>query len=100
MTRRPALCLLTALASVVITLVPGAAHARQLRANDQPATSGPLDRAGSQCSDQKLKHRGKVIAKVESCIWVYQFDQTMETDLLATYGVVWVQNTVDPVNGW
>lgn len=100
MTRGSALRLLVALASVVIALVPGPAHARQLRAADQPSTSGPIDRAGSQCSDQQLKHDGQIIAKVESCIWVFQFDQTMETDLFATYGAVWVQNTVDPVNGW
>lgn len=100
MTRGPALRLCIALASVVITLVPGTAHARQLRAADQPKTSGPLSAAGSQCTDQQLKHDGETIAKVESCIWVYQLDETMETDLLYTYGAVWLQNTVDPVNGW
>jgi hypothetical protein len=100
MTRGSALRLCLALASVVITLVPGTAHARQLSAGNPPTVSGPLSSAGYQCTDQKLKHEGKVIAKLESCIWVYRFDEAMETDLFKTYGAVWMQSTVDPVNGW
>ncbi len=100
MTSRPALRAFVALASVVVALTGPAAQARQLRATDEPKTSGPVSEAGSSCSGDRLEHEGETIARVESCIWVYRFDETMETDLTKTYGAVWVQNTVDPMNGW
>lgn len=78
----------------------GPAHAGQLKAAKAPRVSGPLSLAGSACSKDTATHEGQVIARLDSCVWIYEFDNTMETDPLRTYGVGWVQTSVDPVNGW
>lgn len=71
-----------------------------MAASRDPRVSGPLSLAGSKCGPDEAKHEGKTIAKVKSCLWLYEFDSTRETDLLRNYGVGWVQTTVNPVNGW
>ena len=87
-----------AIVAAALTALP--AQARQMGAAKSPRVSGPLTLAGSSCADDKALHEGKVIAVLESCIRLYEFDVAMETDLVRNYGVGWVQTTVDPINGW
>ena len=92
--------------SIAIALIASAfivgtpAHADQTRASKNPEVSGPLTITDSACGEKRLTHDGKPLAQVESCVFLYEFDELMETDVLQTYGVVWVQTTVDPLNGW
>ena len=65
-----------------------------------PRVSGPLQPSSSSCAKNKATHEGQTIARLQSCIWLYEFDAAMETDFARTYGVGWVQTTVDAVNGW
>lgn len=86
---------------VASALLAGAtARADQINASSRPRVNGPLSPAASACGEDRAKHEGKTIAKVESCLRLYEFDALMETDPLRTYGVGWVQTTVNPVNGW
>ena len=62
--------------------------------------SGPLTLTNSACGDDRLTHEGKPLARVESCIFLYEFDALMETDVTQTFGVAWVQTNVDPLNDW
>ena len=81
-------------------LAGAAARAAQTPANKAPRVSGPLSLAASSCQGTEAKHEGRTIARLESCLRLYEFDEVMEIDPLRTYGVGWVQTTVDPVNGW
>ena len=69
-------------------------------ATKDPRVTGPLYLAGMSCGDEKLKHEGEMLAKVASCIRLYEYDSLSEVDPTVTYGIAWVQTTVDPVNGW
>ena len=85
---------------VVSALLWAAPAQGQPPATNEPRVSGPLYLAGLSCGDNKLKHEGKVLAKVASCVRLYEYDTLMETDVNRSFGVAWVQTTVDPMNGW
>ena len=90
---------------VTVSLVTAAllavpAHAGQMGASKNPRASGPIELSGRSCANDKAVHEGETIALLNSCIWLYEFNKAMETDLARSYGAGWVQTTVDPVNGW
>ena len=85
---------------VVPALLIAAPALGQPSATDEPRVSGPLYLVGMSCGDDKLMHEGKPLARVDSCVRLYEFDSLMETDVTRTYGVAWVQTTIDPLNGW
>ena len=88
-------------ASLALVIVLGSvAAAEQMSARDKPVVKGPLELAGSGCGGGPVRHEAKVIARVQSCVRIYQFDDVMETDPARTYGVAWIQSTVDPERGW
>ncbi len=89
-----------AVATVALFVVAAPAEARQIAASKDPRVSGPLSLVGSDCGTHNATYGGTTIAKMKSCVWLYEFDEKMETDLERTYGVAWVQNTVDATNGW
>jgi hypothetical protein len=90
-----------AIALVASFVIAGApAHAGQTKASKNPKVTGPLALTDSACGDKRIMHEGKPLAQVESCVFLYEFDTLMETDVTQTYGVAWVQTTVDPLNGW
>ena len=96
--RRPVRYVVAALVAATAMVVP--ADAGQMGAARNPRVSGPLELSGSSCAKDKAVHEGETIALLESCIWLYEYDMAMETDLLRNYGAGWVQTTVDPINGW
>ena len=85
---------------VVPALLIAAPALGQPPATDEPNVNGPLHLAGMSCGHNKLKHEGKALAKVHSCVRLYEFDSVMETDVTRTFGVAWVQTNIDPLNGW
>ncbi len=72
----------------------------QTSADEPPDVSGPMHAGDAQCGGGPLTHEGRLLARVRTCIWFIPFDELSETDLTRSYGVLWVQNTVDPVGGW
>ena len=81
--------------------VPAPAQAGQIKASKAPQVSGPLSLADEkECLADKATYQGTTIARMNLCVWLYEFDEKMETDLTRTYGVAWVQTTVDAMNGW
>ena len=87
-------------ALVALALLAQGASADQTSARDEPTVYGPLELVASGCGGGPVRHDGRVIARVASCVRLYQFDDVMETDPLTTYGVAWVQATVDAMRGW
>ena len=90
--------LTVSLLAAVLLAVP--AHAGQIGASKTPRTSGPIELSATSCAKDKAIHEGQTIARLDSCIWLYEYNKAMETDPLRSYGAGWVQTTVDPVNGW
>lgn len=80
-------------------LIAAPAHG-QPPASDDPRVTGPLYLVGKSCGGDRLTHEGEPLAKVHSCIRLYEFDMVWETDATRTFGVAWVQSTVKPLNGW
>jgi hypothetical protein len=78
---------------------PHAHAARQLKATEHPTTEGPLQLAGEQCDEQKLKSDGKAVVAVEFCIFFYSFNPLFEIDIYSDYGVAWAQATFDALPG-
>ncbi|HEX2196256.1 MAG TPA: hypothetical protein VHJ76_04945 [Actinomycetota bacterium] len=78
------------------------AHAaRQLDADDPPATEGPFyGEPDQQCDEQTLKSSGKPVIEVAFCIFFYPFDWLSELDVNYDYGVVWAQATFDALPGY
>lgn len=77
------------------------AHAaRQMAADDEPTTEGPLYDPQTECDDQTLKASGKPVIKVAFCIFFYGFDTFSELDVDNEYGVVWAQATFDALPGF
>jgi hypothetical protein len=85
---------------VVPALLFAAPAHGQPGAGDDPRVTGPLYLVGSSCGDDRLTHEGETLAKVQSCIRLYEFDTIWETDATRTFGVAWLQSTVKPMNGW
>lgn len=92
----------TALAISLVwsALLVAAPALSQPPAAKDPRVTGPLYLVGMSCGDNKLKHEGDTLAAVESCIRLYEYDTLSETDVVNTYGVAWVQTSVNPVGGW
>jgi len=91
------------LATAVALLVPAAAFAAQLEANDPPKRDGPLSTSPSLRSCKKRTERtkgGSAIAYFKVCTRYYEFDRDQETDSNTNYGAFWVQANVDATNGW
>lgn len=84
---------------LVFLLSTPATAARQLKASHPPRTAGPLEDAGRSCNPQTVRAEGRVIARVEACVFIFTFDRLAETDLLRHYGVAWVQFTFDAGKG-
>lgn len=80
-------------------LIAAPAHGQPPASHD-PRVTGPLYLVGRSCGADRLAHEGEPLAKVQSCIWLYEFDMLWETDATRTFGVAWVQATVKPLNGW
>ena len=75
--------------------------AKQLDADDRPATEGPFyAEPDQQCDEQTLKSAGKPVIKVAFCIFFYGFDWLSELDVNHDYGVVWAQATFDALPGY
>ena len=83
-----------------LLLLAPSASADQTSARDEPDVSGPLELVDEGCSGGGVRHEGRRIARVMSCVRLYQFDEVMESDPLRSYGVAWVQTTVDAARGW
>lgn len=96
--RRRVAAAVTAVALAFGTVAP--ARAGQIAASKDPKVSGPLSVKDWDCLRDKARYKGTTIARMQLCVWFYEFDKTMEVDLARNYGVAWVQNTVDAVNGW
>ncbi|MDQ4143383.1 MAG: hypothetical protein M3198_06510 [Actinomycetota bacterium] len=62
--------------------------------------NGPLELIASDCQADVAKHEGKTIARMYSCLRLYQYEAGSETDVLRDHGVGWIQTTVDAVHGW
>ena len=99
-TRRRRYVTVAVAAAVISVCVPAPAHAGQPDASKEPRVSGPLEVQSQDCLPHQVKYGGKTIALLNACVWLYEFDLTMETDALRNYGVAWVQTTVDATNGW
>lgn len=88
-----------ALCSILFLLVmPGSPAARQLAASEAPSVSGPLTVTEEGCERQNKKRRGRVVARLRSCLWVYR--HANDNDPPRDHGSFWLQVTVKPVDGW
>jgi hypothetical protein len=87
---------------IALALIAPPALGAQMTAGEKPVVKGPLDTDQSlhKCKSEPERFQGVVIANFKLCSTYYLFDSTQETDSERDYGAVWVQGTVDPVNGW
>ena len=94
--------LTVALATVVLAGLLGVspAVAEQLAAKDDPKVSDNLTQGGRKCATQRDKHDGTVVAVIHACQRFYAFDAESEDDADRDYGVLWLQSTIDPSQGW
>ncbi len=93
-----------ALLVVLCLVVPATpAHARQMRVRDEPKIVGEtdtLDLVSRRCGRQEKKYGGAVIAVARSCLYFYEFDSSDESDASSDYGIVWLQTSLNPADGW
>jgi hypothetical protein len=94
--------LTVALATLVLggLIGVGPAGAEQLNAKDDPKVSSNLTLGGKKCATQRDKHGGHVVAVIHSCQRFFAFDADGEDDANRDYGVLWLQSTIDPAEGW
>ncbi|HVL64187.1 MAG TPA: hypothetical protein VM573_03345 [Actinomycetota bacterium] len=94
---------IAALAALSLVVLLGApAHARQMRVQDEPATSENVaaDETLQGCSKKRQRSGGEVVGVFEICVQWYRLDPTTETDPDNDYGAMWVKARVDAKNGW
>lgn len=76
-----------------------AGAAKQLKARKAPKTSGPVEKSARGCETQTVRAEGRMIARVEACVFFFTFDPFSEVDVIRDYGVAWVQLTFDAGKG-
>ena len=99
MVRRNSILLsFTAFAVLVLGATPALG---QMRAGDQPDTSGPLaidDKACARDVDRTTSGRRAVVTR--GCSFTYDLAAGQDKSNTRDYGVFWFQTTVDPDNGF
>src|SRR5688500_2961843 len=94
----------TKLALVVIAgslaLSPAFAATAQMDAADDPEVAGELEMQTDECRKQQEKFKDQIVAAGKTCLRIYTYDQTAETDDARNYGVVWLQSNVNAKRGW
>jgi len=79
---------------------PAASAPTQMDATDDPEVTGELELETDGCRTQREKHRGRVVAKGKTCLRIYTYDSSAETDDERNYGVVWLQSNLNSRRGW
>jgi hypothetical protein len=87
---------------VVLALMLGTSPAT---ARDKPKRSGPLNQDDPRaCGRDTLKKwingRREVVAKAETCLYVFNYDPQREDNENRDYGIAWIQARVEPRGAW
>lgn len=85
--------------AVLLPVAPAGA-AKQLKAGKAPKVAGPLEQVGRACDSQTVRAGGRVLARVEACVFFFAFDSFSELNVLRDYGVAWAQLTFDAGRGF
>jgi hypothetical protein len=85
---------------LALLLVSTPASARQLRAADPPRVRGPLRLSVKKCAKSVETAGSGVIARARSCVRLYNFSPSRESDGRRNYGVVWLHTSLDTRGGW
>lgn len=92
---------LAVIAMAGVMAIPSASAAtEQMGAAQAPEVSGELELANDNCRKQQEKFEGEVVATGKTCLWIYTYDPTAETDEARNYGVVWLQSNVNAKRRW
>ncbi|MEA2460329.1 MAG: hypothetical protein QOH90_506 [Actinomycetota bacterium] len=96
--------------SLLLPLVPASAN---LNPENGPSLTGPLDAGKPKCYTKLERDEGTdpdprngtnkdqtVMARVQLCSWLIQYDADQETDAVRNYGIGWVQTNIDGRNGY
>jgi hypothetical protein len=86
--------------SVMLVVPPANAATDQMNATDDPEVTGALELETDGCRRQQEQYRGEVVAKGKTCLRIYTFDPTAESDDERNYGVVWLQSNLNSSRGW
>ena len=69
--------------------------------SSQPKTSGPVELSDSQCSGQAVRSdSGTLLGQAQVCLYLYDFDNLSELDVLRDHGAGWLQARFAPAPGW
>jgi hypothetical protein len=89
-----------ALSSGSVLPSPAAAQNAQMSASDDPQVSGPLSLQEEKCDRKVQNYEGDKVAVARRCLRFYTYDPASESALDRDYGALWLQSTVNPVDGW
>ena len=84
----------------LVAVPPAFAATTQMDAADDPQVSGELDLQTDECRRQQERFKKEVVAAGKTCLRIYTFDPSAETDPDRNYGVVWLQSNVNARRGW
>ncbi|MGH2819307.1 MAG: hypothetical protein ACRDJ5_01495 [Actinomycetota bacterium] len=72
----------------------------QRDARDKPRVSGPLRRVVRRCEQRPEEFNGRIVARAESCVWLYAFRARAERNDRRDYGAVWLQTELRTKPNW
>lgn len=74
--------------------------ARQMRATDRPAVSGPLALDQEHCRSHHKRRNGRVVARAKSCLRTYLLNPINDNDTPRDHGAFWLQTSFKATYGW
>jgi hypothetical protein len=87
-------------ALAVVTILGSPAGAVQLAVKDNPEISGPLVRVSKFCGRQTDRQRGRAVAHVSTCSYLYRYKPAKENNDRRNFGVAWLQTSLNAAKGW
>ena len=92
----------TLLTAVSLLSIASSALAQGWDPQTEPETNGPLFANGdASCGGGEAKTpQGEVAAESSACVWWFEYLPALETDLQRDHGVLWLQTTFTPRDGF